>query len=137
MKTKYLKAFMEMTERFAQTSEAERLKVGACLIKNDNPVCFGVNGTLPGWVTNKCEDEDGKTSVNVLHAEIQCLNKLRKINESSIGATLLVTHGCCLACSHEIVDAGIVRVIYKEEYRSEEGLQYLRRKGVQVYKYED
>lgn len=134
MKTKYLMAFMEMTEVFAQTSEANRLKVGACLIKNGNPIAFGVNGTLPGWRTNKCEDEDGKTSECVLHAEVQCLNKLRKIKESSDGAILLVTHGCCLKCSHEIIDAGITKVYYRNEYRNTEGLEYLRANNVEVIK---
>lgn len=135
MKEKYLKAFMKMTEVFAETSEAERLKVAACLIKNGNPIAFGVNGTLPGWSTNICEDEYGSTKADVvLHAEIQALNKLRKINESSVGATLLVTHACCLRCAHEVVDSGITTVYYREEYRSEEGLQYLEKNGVLVYK---
>lgn len=134
MKQKYLQAFMDMTERFAQTSEATRLKVGACLLKNGNPICFGVNGTLPNWYTNTCEDEDGNTTQDVLHAEIQCLNKLRKINESAVGGTLLVTHSCCLKCSHEVVDAGIQKVYYKHEYRDSSGLDYLRANGVEVIK---
>ena len=134
MKTKYLMAFMDMTEVFAQTSEAKRLKVGACLIKNGNPIAFGVNGTIPGWKTNDCEDESGNTTEFVLHAEIQCLNKLRKIKESADGATLLVTHGCCLKCSHEIVDSGVVKVYYRNDYRSTEGLDYLRANNVEVIK---
>lgn len=134
MKKKYLLAFMEMTEVFAKTSEANRLKVGACLVKNGNPIAFGVNGTIPGWSTNVCEDNEGKTSQYVLHAEIQCLNKLRKINESANGAILLVTHGCCLKCSHEIIDCGIETVYYRNEYRSVEGLKYLESKGVKVIK---
>lgn len=128
---------MKMTEVFAETSEATRLKVGACLIKNGNPIAFGVNGTIPGWHTNACEDENGYTMNEVvLHAEIQALNKLRKINESSIGATLLVTHSCCLRCSHEIVDAGITHVYYRNEYRCDEGIKYLKENGVVVYKLE-
>lgn len=134
MKQKYLNAFMKMTEVFAETSEATRLKVGACLIKNGNPICFGVNGTLPGWHTNVCEDQDGNTSTDVLHAEIQCLNKLRKIHESATGGTLLVTHSCCIRCAHEVVDAGIEKVYYKHEYRSTDGLDYLRANGVEVIK---
>jgi len=138
MKEKYLKAFMQMTEVFAQTSEAKRLKVGACLLKNGNPISFGVNGTIPGWASNECEDNDGNTKADVvLHAEIQALNKLRKINESSIGATLLVTHSCCLRCSHEIVDAGITTVYYKDEYRDGSGIEYLKGHGVNVFKYEE
>lgn len=138
MKSKYLNAFMKMTEVFAQTSEAKRLKVGACLIKNGNPIAFGVNGTIPGWETNVCEDENGNTNNEiVLHAEIQALNKLRKINESSVGATLLVTHSCCLRCAHEIVDAGITHVYYRNDYRCKEGLKHLKEKGVIVYKLEE
>ena len=132
MKERYLKAFMDMTLRFAQTSEAKRLKVAACLIKNGNPICFGTNGTPPGWPSNVCEGEDGKTLPEVLHAEVQCLNKLRKINETSIGATLLVTHSCCLRCAHEIVDSGIEKVYYRHKYRTAEGIYYLRANGVEV-----
>lgn len=138
MKSKYLEAFMDMTERFAQTSDATRLKVAACLIKNGNPIAFGVNGTIPGWETNVCEDENGDTKHDVvLHAEIQCLNKLRKINESSVGAILLITHSCCLRCAHEVVDAGITHVYYKHEYRCNEGLKCLKENGVVVYKIEE
>ena len=135
MKKKYLEAFMKMTEVFAETSEAQRLKVAACLIKNGNPIAFGVNGTIPGWNTNICEDEHGNTKADVvLHAEIQALNKLRKINESSIGATLLVTHACCLRCSHEVVDAGITKVYYRHDYRDSSGTEYLKKNGVLVEK---
>ena len=135
MKQKYLEAFMKMTEVFAETSEARRLKVGACLIKNGNPIAFGVNGTIPGWETNECEDENGNTKADVvLHAEIQSLNKLRKINESSVGATLLVTHACCLRCAHEVVDSGIVAVYYKHDYRCSDGIEYLKKNSVKVYK---
>lgn len=137
MKKKYLEAFMDMTLRFAQTSEAKRLKVGACLIKNGNPICFGTNGTPPGWPSNVCEDENGNTLPEVLHAEVQCLNKLRKINETSIGATLLITHSPCIRCCREIVDAGIQQVFYKYEYRDLTGVQYLRDNGVIVEQMED
>lgn len=132
MKERYLEAFMDMTLRFAQTSEAKRLKVAACLIKNGNPICFGTNGTPPGWPSNICEDEDGNTLPEVLHAEVQCLNKLRKINETSIGATLLITHSPCIRCCREIVDSGIVKVYYRHEYRTTEGLEYLKANGVEV-----
>lgn len=134
MKEKYLRAFMQMTEVFAETSEATRLKVAACLIKNGNPVCFGVNGTLPGWHTNTCEDEDGSTSDAVTHAEINCINKLRTINETSVGGTMLITHSPCIRCAHELVAAGIERVYYKHEYRSTDGIEYLKEKGVAVFK---
>lgn len=134
MKSKYLKAFMEMTEVFANTSEAERLKVGACLIKNGNPVCFGVNGTLPGWHTNCCEDEQGNTHEAVLHAEVNCLNKLRNINETAKDALLLVTHSPCIRCAHEIVASGVKAVYYKHNYRSDDGVAHLKEAGIVVEK---
>lgn len=138
MKEKYLKAFMDMTDIFAKTSNATRLKVGACILKNNNPIAFGVNGTIPGWSTNVCEDEDGKTKADVvLHAEIQALNKLRKISESSVGATLLVTHACCLRCAHEVVDSGITHVYYRHTYRCDSGIKYLKENGVVVYKLDE
>lgn len=138
MKDRYLLAFMKMTEVFAETSEAKRLKVAACLIKNGNPLCFGVNGTLPGWHSNKCEDENGITLPDVvLHAEINCLNKMRTVNETTVGATLLVTHNPCIRCAHEIVAAKIKKVYYRYDYRCDEGLKYLKDKGVTVFKLED
>lgn len=137
MKDKYLKAFMSMVEVFSETSESKRLKVAACLIKNDNPICFGVNGTPPGWPSNECEDAEGNTLPEVLHAEIQCLNKLRKINETAVGGTLIVTHSPCIRCSREIVDAGIQQVIYKHEYRDLTGVMWLKENDVKVEQFKE
>lgn len=134
MKEKYIQAFMEMTEVFGRTSEATRLKVGAMLCKDGNPIAWGVNGTRSGWHTNKCEDEDGKTSVATRHAEVACLDKLRRSSETSVGATLFSSYAPCLPCAVELVEAGIVKVIYKNEYRSLEGLEYLISKGIQIEK---
>lgn len=134
MKEKYIRAFMEMTEVFGQTSEATRLKVGAMLCKEGNPIAWGVNGTRSGWYTNKCEDEDGKTSIATRHAEVACLDKLRRSSETSVGATLFSSYAPCLACSVELVEAGIVKVIYKNEYRSTDGLKYLTEKGIEIVK---
>ena len=137
MKHKYVTAFMDMTCRFAQTSEAERLKVGAMLCKDGNPIAFGVNGTRSGWYTNKCEDEHGNTTSAVRHAEIAALDKLRRSTETSVGATLFVSHCPCLSCSVEIVEAGIEKVFYKFDYRNADGLKYLREHGIPVIKLED
>ena len=137
MKDKYLAAFMDMTLRFAETSEANRLKVGSMLIKNGNPIAVGVNGTRSGWHTNECEDENGRTKPEVRHSEVACLDKLRRSQETSVGATLIVTHACCLPCAVELVEAGIEKVIYKYAYRSDDGIRYLKEKGVVVLKYED
>ena len=137
MKDKYLSAFMDMTERFGLTSESTRLKVGAMLLKDGNIISLGTNGTRSGWYTNKCEDESGRTTPEVRHAEIAALDKLRRSSETSLGATLLVSHACCLPCAIELVESGISKVIYRHEYRTDEGLKYLKSKGVVVLKYEE
>ena len=125
---------MNMAKEFAKTSEANRLKVGSILYKNDNIISMGVNGTVSGWHTNDCEDEYGVTTPAVRHSEINCLNKLRRSSENAIGATLFVSHQPCLACSMEIVESGIVRVIYELDYRLSDGIGYLIDKGIEVEK---
>lgn len=134
LKIKYKLAIMNMTKEFAKTSEANRLKVGSILYKNDNIISMGVNGTVSGWHTNQCEDENGNTTSAVRHSEINCLNKLRRSSETAIGATLFVTHQPCLACAMELVEAGIIRVIYEQDYRLSDGADYLKDKGVIVEK---
>lgn len=134
MKEIYKLAFMDMTERFGQTSQANRLKVGAMLCKDGNPIAWGVNGTRSGWHTNECEDENGNTTKETRHAEVACLDKLRRSHETSVGATLFTSHAPCLACSVELVEAGVVKVIYKHEYRCAEGLTYLLKHNVLIEK---
>ena len=134
MKHKYLLALMDMTERFGQTSEATRLRVGASIIKNDAIISLGVNGTYPGWETNLFEDADGKTSWFVRHAEQAAIDKLVKSTESAEGATMIVSHAPCKMCSLRIKDAGIRKVYYRHEYRDNSGVEYLKNNGVLVEK---
>lgn len=67
----------------------------------------------------------------------QCLNKLRVLNETSVGGTMLVTHAPCGRCSREIVAAKISKVVYKENYRDLLGIEYLKDHGVIVEQMED
>lgn len=126
---------MDMTCRFGETSQSTRLKVGAMLMKDGNPIAWGVNGTRSGWHTNVCEDSEGNTTKDVRHAEIAALDKLRRSSETSVGATLFLSHSPCLPCAVEIVEAGIVEVIYRHDYRDSAGLDYLYEKNIIVNKY--
>lgn len=132
MKEKYKVAFMEMAVAFSKTSEAERLKVCSLIVKNDQVISIGINGTIKGWETNICEDAEGKTQWFVKHAEIQALNKLRKSSESSVGATMFVTHSPCMGCVLDILDSGIKEVYYLHQYRDSSGIDFLRSHGVAV-----
>lgn len=132
MKHKYLLAYMDMAERFAETSCATRLKVGSLLVRGDNILSVGVNGTPVGWPTNECEDAEGNTLDIVNHSEINLLNKMRKSSESTLGATLFVTAMPCLKCAIQVVDAGIKSVYYRHEYRCKKGIEYLESHGIEI-----
>lgn len=132
MKRKYEEALMDMAERFGQTSSATRLKVGCLIYKNDSIISLGVNGQPSGWHTEVCEGSDGLTLNTVRHAEQAALDKLVTSTETSVGAIMFVSHQPCLACSLRIVSGKISKVYYRHQYKTEEGVQYLKSKGIEV-----
>ncbi len=134
MKDKYISALLDMAERFGQTSTATRLKVGALLYKNDAVISLGVNGQPPGWKTENCESENGTTLPTVRHAEEACLEKLWNSSETAKGAIMFISHSPCARCAIKMLTAGIDTVYYLHEYRSTEGIDYLRNNGVKVIK---
>lgn len=134
MKKKHANAYMECAEVFAKCSPATRLKVGSVIVKNNRIIGCGYNA-LPEHIDGPCEDVNGVTRPEVRHSEINALKGLIKSNESAIGSTMFCTHSCCKMCAIDIVDAGITKFVYKEEYRSDEGLKYLIANGVKVEKF--
>lgn len=137
MKDKYHAAFLEMAVRFGQTSEAKRLKVGSLLVRDGKILSQGVNGTPPKWPDEVCEDEQGNTLPHVRHSEIACLEKLWNSTETAEGATMYISHSPCLSCGIKIFTAGVSGVFYKEDYRSNEGVEFLLKNGVKVEKFEE
>ena len=93
------------------------------------------NGTPSGF-ENVCEDENGVTKAYVLHAEANAITKVAKSSNSSDGSTLYVTASPCIECAKLIIQAGIKRVVYHDEYRITDGLDLLRRAGIEVVKYD-
>ena len=134
MKEKYLMAMMDMTLRFAETSEAERLKVAAMLVKRGSILAIGINGTYPGWATNDCEDDSGQTAWYTRHAEAACLDRMLHSHETTDDAVMLISHAPCKMCSLRIKEAGIKNVFYRESYRDLQGVEYLQQSGVEVQK---
>lgn len=131
IKPKWRNAFMDVAERFAQLSSAKKLRVGAVLVKGDSIVSIGYNGTPAGW-SNTCEDEEGNTIPEVIHAEANCVAKLAKSCVSGEGSTMFVTHAPCIQCAKIIYGAGIERVYYKNVYRDEEGIKFLKKCNIPV-----
>ena len=129
---KFDKSYLEMAEVWAQNSYCKRRKVGALLVKDRMIISDGYNGTPSGF-ENVCE-EDGVTKPYVLHAEANAITKVAKSGNSSDGATLYVTASPCLECSKLIIQSGIKRVVYRDEYRLTDGIDLLRRAGIEVEK---
>ena len=129
---KFDHSYLEMAEIWAQNSYCKRRKVGALLVKDRMIISDGYNGTPSGF-ENVCE-EDGVTKPYVLHAEANAITKVAKSGNSSEGATLYVTASPCLECSKLIIQSGIKRVVYRDEYRLTDGVDLLRRAGIVVEK---
>jgi dCMP deaminase len=142
MKTKFIEAYMDVAERFAQLSSAKRLQVGAIVVKDDRIISIGYNGMPTGW-DNCCEDvirEDEvgfqvtKSKIEVLHAESNAVAKLAKSSESGLGATIFVTHSPCIDCAKLIYQSGISNVYYKTSYRDDDGIKFLKKSNVEITK---
>jgi dCMP deaminase len=142
MKQKWIDAFMDTAERFAQLSSAKRLQVGAVVVKDNRIISIGYNGMPSGW-DNTCEEvievhEDGgvitKTKDEVIHAEANAISKLAKSGDSGHGADLFCTHAPCIHCAKIIYGAGVKKVYYRNSYRDEVGLQFLERCGIEIEK---
>ena len=129
------RSYLEMASVWARNSYCTRRQVGAILVKDRMIISDGYNGTPSGF-ENVCEDENGVTKPYVLHAEANAITKVAKSSNSSLGATLYVTASPCMECAKLIIQAGISRVVYLEEYRITDGVDLLRRAGIQVEKFE-
>ncbi len=125
------KRYLQMASIWAQNSYCKRRKVGALIVKERMIISDGYNGTPAGF-ENICEDEDFKTKPYVLHAEANAITKVAKSNNSSEGATLYITASPCIECAKLIIQAGIIRVVFSELYRQNEGLDLLERAGVEI-----
>ena len=125
------KRYMRMARIWAENSYCQRRKVGALLVKDKMIISDGYNGTPAGF-ENQCEDENNVSKPYVLHAEANAISKVARSNNSSDGATMYVTASPCMECAKLIIQAGIKRVVYGENYRIMDGLELLKRAGVEV-----
>ena len=128
--------YLRMAGIWAENSYCKRRKVGAIIVKNQMIISDGYNGTPSGF-ENVCEDEQGVTKPYVLHAEANAITKVARSNNSSDGATLYVTSSPCVECAKLIIQAGVKRVVYNEQYRLTDGVDLLRRAGIECIQIED
>lgn len=128
---KFDRSYLRMAQIWAENSYCKRRKVGALLVKNNMIISDGYNGTPSGF-ENICEDENGVTKPYVLHAEANAITKVAKSGNISEDATLYVTASPCIECAKLIIQAGIKRVVYRDEYRLHDGPDLLKQAGIEV-----
>ncbi|MBR4553533.1 MAG: dCMP deaminase family protein [Bacteroidaceae bacterium] len=123
--------YLRMARIWAENSYCKRRRVGALIVKDKMIISDGYNGTPSGF-ENVCEDEAGVTKPYVLHAEANAITKIARSGNNSDGSTLYVTDAPCIECAKLIIQAGIRRVVYEREYRLQEGIELLKRAGIEV-----
>ena len=150
MKDKFISLYCDVAERVSQLSHAQRLKVGAVIVKDDRILSYGYNG-MPSGFDNVCETEvfveiDGIVMMNipenrelvtkseVVHAEMNAIAKVAKHTDSCEGASIFITHSPCVECAKLILQSGISRVYYVNSYRSSAGIELLKKGDVEVIK---
>ena len=128
---KYDKAYLAMALEWGKLSHCKRKQVGALIVKDRMIISDGFNGT-PTNFDNCCEDEEGNTKWEVLHAEANAILKVASSTQSAKHATLYITLSPCTQCSKLIHQAGIKRVVYAKDYRDSSGLNFLKKAGVAI-----
>lgn len=123
--------YLRMARIWSENSYCVRRKVGALIVKDKMIISDGYNGTPSGF-PNVCESDEGVTFPYVLHAEANAITKVARSNNSSDGSTLYVTASPCMECSKLIIQAGIRKVVFSELYRITDGLDLLRKAGIEV-----
>ena len=145
--------YIKVAQICSENSKANKLKVGAIIVKDQQIISDGFNGTPSGF-DNQCEDEKHKkldrgslcsqehcegcdniellTRPEVMHAESNAITKCAKYGKATLGSTIYITHTPCIECAKLIIQAGIKRVVYKNFYKSLAGVEILRKSGIIV-----
>jgi len=123
--------YMDLALRIAKESYSTRTKVGCVIVKDNNILACGYNG-MPSGMPNCCEDENGKTRVEVLHAEMNAIAKIAKGTQSCEGAKIYITMSPCIICSKLLCASGIKNIFFKKEYRDTSGIEFCKKIGITI-----
>ena len=123
--------YIKIAQTISEASYCQRKKVGAIIVKNDNIIAIGYNGTISGF-DNICELDNGKTKPDVLHAESNAIAKCAKSENNSNGSTMYITLSPCYECAKIIIQSGIIKIVYLEQYRDTSGIDLLIKAGIIV-----
>jgi dCMP deaminase len=127
--------YLRMASVWSENSHCNRSKVGCLIVKDRQIISDGYNGTPSGF-PNECEDCNNNTLPTVLHAEANAITKIAKSANSAEGSTLYVTLSPCFDCAKLIIQAGIKRIVYSEEYRKTDSFKLFEEAGIEIKKIE-
>ena len=132
---KYDSLYMDIAERVSNESRCPRTQVGCVILAESGMTALGFNGHASGGPNEWEFSTEGNPEV--VHAELNALGKMLEQGVSAKGATVYVTLSPCLDCGKLLVRAKVARVVFRDSYRKTEGIDYLRKYGVEVEKWED
>ena len=145
---KWDQRFMELAGVIAQWASCykQNRKIGAVIVKNKRIVTTGYNGAPAGIRTCVERGECLREKLGIpsgtrheicyaVHAEQNAIIQAARLGSSIDGATLYCTHQPCVLCAKMIVNSGIRRVVYREDYPDEFALQMLTEGGVELERY--
>lgn len=121
--------YMGVAVEFSKLSKAQRKKVGAVILTKNGIIIPACNG-MPSGMSNICEDALWNTKNTCIHAERNAIIKAAREGVSVVDSILYVTTSCCEQCSAMVIQSGIKEVVYLEEYRSTEGIDFLKSAGI-------
>ena len=134
--TKFDVAYLKMARVWAKLSYCKRKQVGALIVKDRMIISDGYNGTPSGF-DNCCEDSVGNTQWFVLHAEANAILKLASSTQSAKDATLYLTLSPCKECSKLVLQSGIRKIVYLDDYSDNDGIEFLKNHGIEILKVHD
>lgn len=134
--TKFDIAYLKMANVWAKLSYCKRKQVGALIVKDRMIISDGYNGTPSGF-ENCCENNEGDTHWYVLHAEANAILKLARSTQSAKDATLYLTLSPCKECSKLILQAGIKKLVYVDNYKDNDGIEFLKNHGIEILQIPD
>jgi dCMP deaminase len=132
MRQTWREYFMDIARVVATRSTCTRKKVGAVIVKDKNILTTGYNGSISG--TEHCEDvgcmiKNG-SCIRTIHAEQNAIAFAAKNGINLLNAEIYVTCSPCWPCFKLLVNSGVYRIYYDEEYHDKMVLEEVKKTGV-------
>jgi len=138
--------FMKLAYLVTERADCTRRQVGAVIVRDYRIISTGYNGT-PHGIKNcseggceRCSKRDRKEidwfeyeeSCVCIHAEQNAIIQAAYQGISTKGATIYSTASPCSTCAKLIINAGINKVIFDDEFHDGAGVKLLEKAGVEV-----